>query len=942
MPEPSALEVVDLRCEHQVAPMGIDAPGPRLGWELRASRAGARQSAWQAEVRSIAGGRSAEAAKGTDAVLWDSGKRVGDDILVHYEGPALVSRAIYSWRLRVWDELGRVSAWSPEARWEMALLAASDWSASWIEPEQEAVRPEPPASIGQILAPEDSSRIDRRDKLKPCLLVRRPFHVAKNVRRARLYATAHGVYRATINGRAPDDRALAPEPTAYQSRLQFQVYDVTGLICPAADGGPRENVLGFVLADGWWAGRIGLPGASCQYGDRLGLLFQLEIEYADGSGQLVVSDEACRCGVGPWDYADLFIGERFDARRILPGWDSPGFDDGAWARARAIEHALANLVAQQGGPVRPLEELPVACVLATPRGETVLDFGQVIAGRVRLRCRRPAGTTIVLDHCECLDAEGNFFSNIVGRNKDQRDIYVCAGGDEEEWEPRFTYHGFRYLRVSGDSRADIGGRYVAVVLGSELRVAGSFACSDPRVNRLFENIVWSQRSNFFSIPTDCPQRERAGFTGDAQVFVETAAFNQDVQLFFESWLKNLAAEQLPDGQVPNNVPYWKSYIETFYPLQGAHSSAGWGDAAILVPWRLYRMRGDRSLLESNYPAMRSWLAYAERQATGYLWNTGFQFGDWLEPSKLMAGLDPFAIAAMTGAIVASCSFAYSVGRMIEIAGILGKRGDAAAYRALLSNIQKAFAEEYMDGEGRLQADFQGAFILALAAELVPVERRGKVAAQLVESIEAFGGRLDAGFVSIPFLMDVLTDHGHVGRAYDLLFQTDCPSWLYEVDRGATSVWESWSGIAPDRKVGAFSFNHYAFGCVGQWLYRVAAGLRPLEPGFKRILVHPRLDSRLSWAEASHRSPHGLIRVRWEREGALLFLALEVPQGCEAELHLDEALLLRCAETREWKQRGAAGAGDGTTELDEPVSHNLPFVLPSGIYELSYRLSGQQP
>ncbi len=970
------LVVVELRCEHQIAPLGIGTARPRLSWELRSARGGARQSAWQVELRAGEGywsgegagaivgvgagegadsrsgpGSGAGAGVGTSVLAWDSGKRPGDGNLVRYEGPALVSRVTYFWRLRVWDEFDAVSDWSPESSWEMALLDPADWEASWIEPLQDAAKPELPMTIQEMLEPEDRAALDRRDSLRPCQMVRRSFFVAKAVRRARLYATAHGIYHPTINGKAIDSRAFAPEPSAYNSQLYYQTYDVGGLLNQGGAGEASENVIGFVLADGWWAGRIGLPGASCQYGDRLALLFQLEINYEDGSSCLVVSDENCRAGRGPWDYADIFVGERYDARRCLPGWDRPGFDDGAWARAEVRDYGLANLLPQHGEPVRPLSELGVARVIRTPRGETVLDFGQVIAGRVRFRCARPAGWVITLEHGECLDQEGNFFSNIIGRNKDQEDIYVCAGGEDEEWEPRFTYHGFRYVRVEGDAREGLETRYVAVVLGSDLRRAGTFACSDSRINQLYENIVWSQRGNFFSIPTDCPQRERAGFTGDAQIFAETAAFNMDVEVFFERFLRTIVAEQLPDGQVPNLVPYWKSYIETFYPMQGSHGSAGWGDAVILVPWRLYRMRGDRSLLEDNYPAMRAWVAYMEGEAaTGcpepgegrdnstwredpawrerqrYLWNTGFQFGDWLAPGKLMAGLDPFAIAASTREIVATCSFAYSVGIMITIATTLGETEDAKNYRLLFEAIQKAFGEEYLEPSGTLKADFQGAFILSLASGLIPAEGRPRVLAQLVESIEAFGGRLDAGFVSIPFLMDVLTDGGLVERAYDLLFQTECPSWLYEVERGATTMWESWSGIAPDGRVGAFSFNHYAFGCVGQWLYRAVAGIQALEPGFKRILVLPRLDARLSWAEASHHSPHGLIRVRWEREGDRVRLDLVIPQGTEAEVRLPGARLLRHAES--------IGVGEGG-QPDPGRTETL--VLQSGRHSLSLQL-----
>jgi len=887
-----AVEVGFLRCEYMTNPVGIDIRSPRFSWELRSSRRGVRQKGYQIEVFDLSG------------TVWDSGI-VSSDSSVHceYGGPMLCSRRRYYWKVRVWDEREQVSAWSEAAFWEMGLLEPGDWRAEWIEPEQQPVTLEQPMNFydrAKGLVPTVY------ENLHPCQMVRKRFSAGAGIKQARIYATAHGVYELELNGVRVGDLELAPEFTAYDRYLQYHTYDVTDML----DEG--DNVIGATLADGWYAGRVGLMGDNCQYGNKLALLMQMEIEYGDGSVQTVVTDRSFKSSTGPLVYSDLFIGERYDARLEKRDWSLASYDDSGWQAVREVQHDRGSLVAAYGEPVRAVKQIKPAGVLITPKGETVVDLGQVIAGKVRMRVRGAAGTHIVLEHSEVLDEQGNFLHNIIGRFKDQKDVYVLKGAEDEEYEPRFTFHGFRYVKVTGYPGPASEDDFTGIVLSSDLRATGQFNCSDDRINQLQSNIRWSQIGNMLSIPTDCPQRERAGWTGDIQVFAPTACFNMDAGAFLTRWLRNVSAEQREDGQVPIVVPYLKGYAE-IAALMSTDSSAGWGDACIIVPWVLYNSYGDERVLKENYGMMVAWVEYIEKSASehtpaddglplsadrrerqSYLWNTGFHFGDWLIPSMSVSqggdGVDMMQSAFATKELVSTCFYAYSTGLMARIAGLLGHAADAKRYEELNGKVRQAFAEEYMDENGRLKAHFQGIYVLALQFGMIPDDARGKALDQLVGLIEANGNRLDTGFVSVPFLLDVLCDNGRSDVAYRLLYQTECPSWLYEVEKGATTIWEAWQAIMPNGKVTNVSYNHYAFGCVGDWLYRRIAGLDKGEAGYRHIIVYPDLDCGLTHAGATYESVYGTIASEWKLAGRQVTQRVIVPANTTATIHLPGARL----------------------------------------------------
>ncbi|WP_322151163.1 family 78 glycoside hydrolase catalytic domain [Paratractidigestivibacter sp.] len=771
------------------------------------------------------------------------------------------------------------------------------WTAGWIEPAQESTTPEPAYSLYEmfVLHAEPPAWTPPETRLWPAKLMKRGFVVAdKPVRRATLHMTARGVYQAYVNGELVSDALFAPDYTTYDHLLMYQTYDVSGLVRAG------ENVWGVILADGWYAGRISQQGNGAQYGDRLSIMGELEVEYADGTSELVRTDAEWRSTTGKYVYSDIQIGEKQDLRLEDKAWASTAVAEG-WDEVAEVAAPAAELVAQVGPQVRRREVLDA--VKAWPEGDAiVVDFGQVIAGRCRIECDLAEGQELRLEHAEVLDAEGRFFMNIIGRNKDAADAFVGRGG-HEVLEPDFTFHGFRYVRLSGWDEAAQGtfdpACIKAVVIYSDLRETGRIRTSDARVNRLLDNILWSQRGNMLSIPTDCPQRERAGWTGDIQVYAPTGCFFMDLHDFLVRWLDQVMADQLDDGQVVDYSPATKDLFASGEFL-GAISSSGWGDAIVLVPWQLYREYGDREVLERCYDSMMRWHDFCVKSAAGafleegekegdarYIWDTKFNYGDWMLPSYVMGneGAGPIEAAAVTAPTIATAWLAHVSDVLADISELLGHGDAAAEQRAYAAEVRRAFADRFWDGK-KLDADFQGCYVDALAFDMLPEAERAAAADRLVELIHANGDKLDTGFLSVSYLLDVLWDFGHEDVAETLLWQDGCPSWLYEVDRGGTTVWENWGAIASDGTVGALSFNHYAFGCVGDWIVRKVGGLALREPAWAEFDVVPAFVRGFESCELEHETAAGTIRVAWSGSGAgAREVRVSVPEGCRAHVAL---------------------------------------------------------
>ncbi len=853
-----------LRCEYRENPLGLGEARPRFFWQIDDPRRGAAQGAYQIRVASAAHELAHDRAD-----VWDSG-RVDTNQSAHvvYGGPALRSRQRYYWQVRTWDAAGQSSPWSDIAWFEMGLLRRGDWKAQWI------------------------GRKPRGDntQLQPSPYLRRAFATTgANIRQARLHLSARGLVEAYINGHRVGDDHFVPGWTDYHQRIQYRTYDVTALVQRG------DNVLGAVLADGWYAGHI--HRGFRVYGPFPMLLAQLEIEDERGRRQTIATDETWQWAEGPIRSASLFMGETYDATRDLGDWCVPGFDASAtmWQVVDVVEPCDAKLLAAAPGPpVRRIMEIRPVAVTEPKPGVFIFDLGQNMVGWCRLYVKGQAGRTITLRHAEVLEPDGMLYTTNLrtARQTDQYTLKGAANGDREVYEPRFTFHGFRYVEVTGlDLPADLPpGRkpdletITGVVLHSDMPVTGRFECSDPRINQLQSNIVWGQRGNFLEVPTDCPQRdERMGWTGDAQVFMPTACFNMDVAAFFTKWLDDVADAQLPNGAFTNYCPNGPN-IESI-------GAAAWGDAGVICPWRMWEHYADRRALEKMYPRMARWIEFCRIHSSDLVRPDIGYFGDWL------------SIEAPTAHdLINTAYFAHSTKLMADIAAVLDKARDARKYQRLFERIRRAFQREFVTRSGRVSGESQTAFVLALAFDLLEPAHRDVAARMLTADIDRRKGHLSTGFVGVRDLQPTLTDVGRGDVAWRLMHQTSFPSWLYAVTHGATTIWERWDGWTHDRgfqNPGMNSFNHYAYGCVGQWLYQSVAGIAP-DPrpstgpdanvaGYQRVIVRPLVDPSpkdpVTWVKASYESLHGLIETHWRRDGEQLRLDVRIPANAAATLIL---------------------------------------------------------
>jgi alpha-L-rhamnosidase len=823
------VNVTGLLTENRTDPMGIGTGQPRFSWQIVSDIRNLIQSAYELKVLD---GKS---------VVWNTGK-VSSDRSVHiiYEGSPLKSGHYYTWQVRAWDNTGKRSAWSLPGKFQVGLLNTSDWIARWVEPgytEDTVMRPSP--------------------------LMRKEFVISRKVVKATAFITAHGLYDAYLNGNHIGNACLTPGWTSYNKRLQYQAYDVTSLVRPGA------NALGVMLGNGWYRGIIGYANNINVYGKDIALLCQVNIEYADGTKEIIVSDATWRSSTGPVRYSEIYNGEIYDAGLEKPGWTLPGYNDSEWFAVRVADHPMNVLVSTQNEPVRRHEEFVPVKIFKTPEGDQVIDFGQNLVGRVRMRVTGKAGDKVVLSHAEVLDKTGNFYTENLRAAKAQ-DTYILKGGSEEVYEPHFTWHGFRYLKIEGYPGEIRPENFTAVALYSDMKPTGTFITSDPLINQLQHNIQWGQKGNFLDVPTDCPQRdERLGWTGDAQAFSRTAAFNMNVDAFFTKWLKDLEADQV-DGRVPFVIPNVLG--------QGSVNSTGWADVATIVPWNMYLVYGDRRLIEQQYGSMKAYVESIRRVTKNDLWNSGFHFGDWLfyRPDDDNSGM-----AAVTDKyLIAQCFYANSVQLLINAAGVLGKTDDVAAYSKLLKRIKEAFMNEYVTPNGRLVSGTQTAYVLALNFDVLPENLREQAAARLAENVRSYG-HLTTGFLGTPYLCHVLSRFGYTDLAYTLLLRKKYPSWLYPVTMGATTIWERWDGQKPDstfQNPGMNSFNHYAYGAIGDWMYRVMAGLDTYEesPGYKHSRIKPHIGGGFANVSATLETYYGRLSCSWQIDSTNLTMEVEIP------------------------------------------------------------------
>ncbi|WP_167859708.1 alpha-L-rhamnosidase [Paenibacillus cymbidii] len=847
-------------------PQGIDSANPAFSWTLDADRRGAAQTAYRIIVAS-----GTERLRQDEGDMWDSGRIDSQRTNgIRYEGKPLASGRPYWWKVTVWDENGNRSDWSDTATWSMGLLSRKEWRGKWIG----------------LKSPHRPTHAEP----KPAVYLRGSFTVAKPVRRAMLYGTALGAYELSVNGRRIGADTLTPDWTDYNIRVQYQAYDLTGEL---AQG---ENTIAALLGQGWYAGYIGMFGYQ-KYGQNPRLLVQLNVEYEDGTTASFVSDASWKASFGPLLATDFHMGETYDARLEQPGWERTGFDDSGWNAADIFYEYKGHIVSAICPPVRTMLKLAPQSIVRKEAGRCIVDMGQNMVGRLQLRVRGgAAGDTVVIRHGEALDEAGELYTANLRLSR-QIDTFMLAGESEEVLEPHFTLHGFRYAEITGScadrlEAADI----VGVVVFTGLEQAGKLETSSPLLNKLVSNIEWTQRGNFVSVPTDCPQRdERLGWSGDAQVFFRTAAYLMKAEPFFAKWMVDLTDAQRPTGAFTDFAPFIPGgKTEHGGDMTYDHTaSAGWGDAGIIVPWEMYRVYGDVGIIERHFDAMARWIDFLAEMHPGHLREDLPQYGDWLSLAEA-AGLGDFPNVAQFSTtpydVFATAYYAYSAGLMAKMAALIGRHDDERRFAELNGAIKEAYNRAYVDAAGRIKGDTQSAYAMALYMDLLPEDKRDAAFARIVELLEARDWHLSTGIHGSRYILDILVRYGRGDIARRLLLTQTYPSWFYSILQGATTIWERWDGWTEEKgfqRPGMNSFNHYALGAVGEWIFRRIGGIDTddTKPGFRHIRIEPLTGGELTHADCTYRSVVGTIGCSWRSEGERLRMSVRIPAGATATVRV---------------------------------------------------------
>jgi len=818
-----------LRCEYLENPIGLDVPAPRFNWIVESSAQGERQSAYQIVVSSTAAGASHG-----QGDLWDSGKIAsGQTTQVVYSGKPLRSGQLAYWTVTTWNRSGESSRRSAVAHWQAGIMRPEDWHALWIG------------------LPVMSNKTPR-----PATYVWKSFDVSKPIKRAYVYASAKGLFRMTLNDKRVGSDIFTPGWTDYRKRIQYETYDITGKLKRG------QNLVVMALGDGWYCGHVGNTAGN-DYGDRAMGLAQLEIEYRDGSHDTIVSDPTWAAGRGPIVANDLLMGESYDARRTAAG-----------VSADALPLDAVPLVAQHDPTVQPVAEIKPKKITQPKPGVFVYDLAQNMVGWARLKVAGNAGDKVQLRFAEMLNPDGTIYTTNL-RGAKATDTYTLAGGKTETYEPTFTFHGFRYVEVTGYPGTPGMDAITGVVLSSNNPQTGEFACSNELVNKLQHNIFWGQRGNYLSVPTDCPQRdERLGWMGDAQIFARTACFNNDVAAFLSKWTQDVVDAQSPEGGFSDVSPRMGD---------DSDGAPAWGDAGVIVPWTVYQCYGDTRLLDERYPAMRKWIEYIDSVNPDHIWvkRSNNNFGDWLNVQD-----------DTPRPVLATAYFAHSTDLLARSARVLGKTEDAEKYEALRDAIRSAFIQHFVDAEGKIQGDTQTCYVIALAFDLLPAGRRANAVDRLAKHIAERKDHLSTGFVGVGYLNPTLTAFGKSDLAYKLLTNDTYPSWGYSIRQGATTIWERWDGWTDTKGFqdpGMNSFNHYSLGSVGEWMYKSVAGidLDPAKPGYEHIIIHPVPGGGLTWARASLDSIHGRISSSWRILDGQFGLDVTIPANTTATVYLPD-------------------------------------------------------
>ncbi|MBN2131764.1 MAG: glycoside hydrolase family 78 protein [Sedimentisphaerales bacterium] len=882
------LAAADLRCEYLVNPLGIGETRPRLSWVVESKDRGQVQSAYRVLVAS-----SPRLLARDIGDLWDSGRIVSDDSTqIVYDGQPLKSQMRCYWKVCVWDREGRLSRWSKPARWTMGLLDRDDWTARWIGFDASRRTSE---AVGGLFLP-------------PAQFLRKQFVLEKPIERATIYASALGNYELHINGRQIGDAFFTPGWTDYGTRVYYSTFDVTDRLKRGL------NVMGAILADGWYSGHIGWGRARDHYGKAPRFLAQLHVEYADGSSETVATDKTWLAATGPSLEADFLMGETYNALMEMPDWATTRFDDGAWKPVDVTDSLPIAIQAYPGVLVREFRQIRPVQMAQPKDGTFVYDMGTNFAGFVRLKVSgAKSGQKVTLRFAERLNPDGTIYTTNL-RGARATDTYICRGRGTEVWRPQFTFHGFQYVELTGyPGKPDLD-TVLGVELTSDTPVVGHFECSDAMANTLYRNICQTQRANFIDVPTDCPQRdERLGWMGDAQIYVRTATYNSDVSAFFTKWMVDVEDAQFESGAFSDVSPR---------KVAPGGGTAAWGDAGVICPWTMYQVYGDTRILAEHYDAMQKWIEYCKGTAKGLL-RPAEGYGDWLSIN-----------ADTPKDVLATAYFALSTKRVAEIAEVLGKAQDARRYQQLFEDIRQAFNDAYVSDDARIKGDTQTAYVLALAFDLLPKEKRELAVRHLVDNIKEHNWRLSTGFVGTKDLMTTLTRFGATDVAYNLFQNDTFPSWGFSIRHGATSIWERWDGWTPEKGFqdpGMNSFAHYSFGAVAEWMFKTIGGIDTDGPGYQRIIIHPQPGGRIWWARTSYDSIHGPISTAWKVRDGVFSLDVTIPANTVATVYIP------AADPADVKEGGEPAAETTAVRFLRQQDGEAVFEIGSGRYRFTSQL-----
>ena len=917
----------DLKCEHSKNPLGVESRNPKLSWKLDHPDRGERQTAYQVIVSS-----SLENISKDIGDIWDTGKVSSNESVINYNGLPLESTKTYYWKVRWWDSQERVSSFSDTACFEMGLLNESDWKAKWIGRDsyryETIEQKEIPFSRGYTLAWSS--------------LFRKEFNLTKEIKRARAYISGLGFYELYINGYRIGDKVLDPAQTDYKKRVLYSTYDVTCNLTL------EKNTVGIVLGNGRYVEDYGY--------DFPKLIFQLLIEYTDGTSELVTSDGTWKTSYGPITLNGIYYGEVYDARKEIPGWNRPYFNDREWDYAKEVDSPGGKLVSEMLPPIKVVRTLKPVSMKSPKHGVYVYDFGQNFTGWVRLYVKGPEGTEVKIRYAELLDEDG-MLNTIPNRGAKATDVYITKGQGLEVYEPRFTYHGFRYVEITGypgvPTLDDIDGR----VVHSAVKPVGSITTSNDLINQIHKNIIWGQLSNLMSVPTDCPQRdERMGWMGDAQLTVEEAIYNFDMINFYKKYLDDIKDAQKEDGSLSDVVPpYW-----SLYPADPA-----WGTAYITIAWYLYYYYGEKDILEKHYDGLKSYVDFLSKLSPDNILRF-YKYGDWCPPGSIRP-------KDFSGELVSTWCYYNDTLTLSKIAQVLGNSEDFKKYSQLAEKIKEAFNKKFLKEKfyatspiPELSKEESSTYLetflknfpeeqrkemqellqhfmasmgftsqtintLPLYLDMVPSEKKNDVINTLINDItELHDYHLDTGIVGTRYIFDVLTDNGYDDIAYKIVTQKTYPGWGYMIGEGATTVWERWEKLTSS---GMNSHNHIMFGTVDPWFYKVLAGIKCLEPGWKKILIYPHLVGDLKYVNASVNTLKGPIEVSWERREGLVIFTISIPVGSEAEFRLPK--LYSCFTISEdskiiWEGGTFYREIPGISEAKESEKY-ISFTIGSGYY-----------